>query len=67
MDAQEVKRIRQSLGLTLAQLAAMFRVDPHLLHEMETGDMRCSGPLSVLLELLDQGYIDHLRPDEPSA
>ena len=33
------------------------------LREMEGGRRDISGPITVSMELLDRGYIDHLRPD----
>ena len=66
MDPDEFARIRKSLDLSLTDLCRIMRLSPtkgsQSLREMEGGRRDISGPVSVIMDLLDQGYIDHLRP-----
>ena len=65
MDGAEFKRIREGLGLSLSDLATMLRVENiDNLRYFETGKKPVSGPISQLMDLLDQGYLDHLRPEQ---
>jgi DNA-binding transcriptional regulator YiaG len=52
------KSIRQRLGLTQSGLAAVLRVnDLRTVRKWEAGERAISGPVSLLMELLDDGTI----------
>lgn len=53
------KRIRtERLGMTQSQLAAVLRIDDiRTIRRWETGERSISGPVTFLMELLDQGKI----------
>ena len=67
MSPDEFARIRKSNDLSLSDLARLLRLSPmkgaQMLREFEYGKREVSGPISVIMDLLDQGYIDHLRDD----
>ena len=66
MDHAEFSRIRKSLDLSLTDLCQIMRLSPtkgaQALREMDGGRRDMSGPISVIMDLFDQGYIEHLRP-----
>jgi DNA-binding transcriptional regulator YiaG len=50
------KRIRQGAGLTQSGLAALLRIsDSRAVRRWEAGEREISGPVSILMELLDDG------------
>lgn len=52
------KAIRERAGLTQSQLADFLRIsDRRTIRYWETGERPVSGPVSLLMELLDQGVI----------
>ena len=59
MTPETFKRIRtERLGLTQTQLAAVLRVDDlRTIRRWEKGERAISGPVSYLMELLDEGKI----------
>ena len=59
MTPATFKRIRtERLGLTQTQLAAVLRVDDlRTIRRWEKGERAISGPVSYLMELLDEGKI----------
>ncbi len=56
MTPTTFKAIRQRAGLTQSGLAAMLRIaDIRTIRRWETGEREISGPVSILMELLDAG------------
>jgi len=56
MTPATFKAIRQRAGLTQSGLAAMLRIaDIRTLRRWETGEREISGPVSILMEMLDAG------------
>jgi transcriptional regulator with XRE-family HTH domain len=54
----QFKAIRHKLGLTQSGLAARLRVeDIRSIRRYETGERSISGPVSLLMELMDAGNI----------
>lgn len=50
------KAIRKRAGLTQSGLAAMLRIaDIRTIRRWETGEREISGPVSLLMEMLDAG------------
>jgi DNA-binding transcriptional regulator YiaG len=58
MTPNEFKAIRQRAGLTQSGLAARLRVsDLRTIRKWEAGERAISGPVSLLMELLDAGKL----------
>lgn len=58
MSPASFKAIRERAGLTQSQLADFLRIsDRRTIRYWETGERPVSGPVSLLMELLDQGVI----------
>jgi DNA-binding transcriptional regulator YiaG len=58
MTPATFKSIRERAGLTQSGLAAILRIeDLRTIRRYETGERSISGPVSLLMELLDQGKI----------
>jgi DNA-binding transcriptional regulator YiaG len=58
MTADKFKAIRERAGLTQSQLAALLRVSgKRTVGYWEAGERAISGPVSLLMELLDKGVI----------
>jgi DNA-binding transcriptional regulator YiaG len=58
MTPAQFKAIRHKLGLTQSGLAARLRVeDIRSIRRYETGERSISGPVSLLMELMDEGSI----------
>ena len=58
MTPAEFNRIRQSKGLSIAQIARILRSgDRFTIHQLSTGERPVSGPASILLEMLDRGEL----------
>lgn len=57
MDAATFKAIRAKLGHTQASLATFLRVTPRQVQMIEAGDRNPSGPMTLIMELLDAGRI----------
>ncbi len=58
MTPAEFKRIRESAGLTQTELGERIRVsDRRTIRRWEKGEREISGPVSLLMELLDQGRL----------
>tara|TARA_R110000772_G_scaffold89304_1_gene185083 strand:+ start:360 stop:611 length:252 start_codon:yes stop_codon:yes gene_type:complete len=56
MTPTEIKAIRERAGLTQAGLAALLRIsDSRSIRRWEDGSRAVSGPVSILLEMLDTG------------
>jgi transcriptional regulator with XRE-family HTH domain len=56
MTATEFKSIRESAGLSMGELADKLRLaSPRLLLRFEQGEQEVSGPISILMELIDRG------------
>jgi len=56
MTPATFKAIRQRAGLTQSGLAAMLRIaDIRTIRRWETGEREISGPVSILMEMLDAG------------
>ena len=47
--------IRKEAGLSLGQLSDIIRVHPRTIRRYEDGSIPISGPVSVLMELLQEG------------
>ena len=58
MPPSECRRIRNKAGLSLNQLAKVLRIgDLSTIHRWEKGARPISGPVSILLEMLDTGEL----------
>ena len=58
MTPTEFNRIRQSKGLSIAQTARVLRIgDRSTSHRWANGDRAISGPVSILMEMLDAGEL----------
>ncbi len=58
MTPATFKAIRERAGLTQSGLAAFLRIsDRRTIRYWETGERPVSGPVSLLMELLDAGTI----------
>lgn len=58
MTPATFKAIRQRLGLSQAGLAAVLRIeDVRTIRRYEMGERSVSGPVSLLMELLDAGNL----------
>lgn len=58
MIASEFKAIRQRAGLTMTALAVRLRIeDARTIRRYEAGDRAVSGPVSLLMELLNAGKL----------
>jgi DNA-binding transcriptional regulator YiaG len=64
MTPSAFKAICLRAGLTQSQLAAFLRIsDRRAVRYWETGERAISGPVSLLMELLDAGTIQSSRSD----
>lgn len=60
MTPTELKSIRERAGLTQDQLACLLRLsDSRTIRRYEDGSRSVSGPISILLELIDEGLLPH--------
>lgn len=58
MSAAEFRRIRRKVGLSFNGLAAVLRYrDVRGLRRMEDGQQDISGPVQVVMEMLDDGRL----------
>lgn len=58
MTHTQVKSIRERAGLTQGQLATLLRIeDSRTIRRWEDGSRAVSGPVSILLEMLDEGIL----------
>ena len=58
MTPSTFQRIRSNLGMTQTQLAAVLRIeDIRTIRRWERGERAISGPVSLLMELLDDGRL----------
>lgn len=58
MTPATFNRIRKKLGMTQTQLAAVLRIeDIRTIRRWEKGQRAISGPVSFLMELLDDGRL----------
>ena len=58
MTPATFKAIRERAGLTQGQLALRLRLsDSRTIRRYETGAREVSGPVSILMELLDAGQL----------
>jgi DNA-binding transcriptional regulator YiaG len=58
MTPSTFQRIRAKLGMTQTQLAAALRIeDIRTIRRWEKGERAISGPVSLLMELLDDGRL----------
>lgn len=58
MTPATFNRIRKKLGMTQTQLAAVLRIgDIQTIRRWEKGRRGISGPVSLLMELLDDGRL----------
>ncbi len=57
MSPVTFRAIRQRRELTQAALASVLRSDPRSVRKWEAGDREISGPVSRLMELLDEGAL----------
>lgn len=59
MTGNDMKSIRQGVGLSLGQLAALVRYkNTDQLRKMESGKVDVAGPVSLILELVRDGRLD---------
>lgn len=59
MPRAEFTAIRERAGLTKAALASLLRVTPRNVRQLEAGERKVSGPVSLLMELLASGVLRH--------
>ena len=60
MTPATFKAIRQRAGLTQSGLAAALRIsDGRAIRRWETGEREISGPVTLLMELIDQGKLGY--------
>lgn len=58
MTPSQFKSIRQRAGLTQSDLAAVLRIsDLRTIRKWEAGERSISGPVSLLMEMLDAGTL----------
>ncbi len=58
MTPETFKSIRREAGLTQAGLAALLRIeDARTIRRYEAGERKVSGPVSILMEMLDDGRL----------
>jgi DNA-binding transcriptional regulator YiaG len=58
MTPEQFRAIRKRAGLSQARLAALLRIgDLRTIRRYETGERSISGPVSLLMELIDQGEL----------
>lgn len=58
MTPETFRRIRTEAGLSLNQLAAVLRIsDGRSVRRWEDGERKVSGPVSILMELIDGGNL----------
>lgn len=73
MTPEEFRAIRTRAGLSLDALARVLRIaDKASVHRWEKGTRAISGPVTILMELLDSGdlpshYLDHRDKPRPSS
>ncbi len=61
MTPVDFRRIRTTAGFTQAQLASFLRIEStRAIRYWETGQRPITGPVSLLMELLDGGVIGPL-------
>ena len=59
MTPATFKAIRERAGLTQDQLAKLLRIsDGRTIRRYEDGSREVSGPVSILMELIDAGHIN---------
>lgn len=62
MDGASMKAIREKVGLSIYELAALLRYrDVDGLRKMESGKKPVSGPVQLVMEMLDDG---RLKPEQ---
>lgn len=60
MTPATFKAIRQRKGLSTRALAALFRLsDEKTIRRYETGERSISGPVTMLMEMLDAGELPY--------
>lgn len=58
MTAERFREIRRRAMLSIGQVAALLRIEDHrLIRSFESGDRPVTGPVGVLMELLDAGVL----------
>lgn len=58
MTPTEIKSIRERAGLTQDQLARLLRLsDSRAIRRYENGSRSISGPVAIILEMLDEGSL----------
>ena len=65
MTPTQIKAIRERAGLTQDQLAKLLRLsDSRTIRRYEDGSRAVSGPVSIILEMLDEGILPmrYLKP-----
>jgi transcriptional regulator with XRE-family HTH domain len=53
-EAIRLKKLREKLGLTQAELAEKFRVVPSAVNQWESGSRTIPGPVMVLVEIWER-------------
>jgi len=65
MTPEQFQQIRQRADLSRAQLAKLLRIkEVKTIYRYEHGEREISGPVSLLMEMIDAGVIsaNHARP-----
>ena len=55
MQARDFRKVREQLGLSVAQVAAYLRVQGRTVRRYESGERQISGPVAKLMERLAAG------------
>jgi DNA-binding transcriptional regulator YiaG len=65
MTPATFKAIRQRKGLSARKLADLLRIeDDRTIRRWEAGERKISGPVTLLMEMLDDGRLPALLPDK---
>lgn len=57
MTPEQFKKIRHQAGLSIKDLSSIIVVHERTIRRYESGQVPISGPVSVLMRLLDKGII----------
>lgn len=58
MTANQFRQIREAADLSRAQLAKLLRIkEVKTIYRYEHGEREISGPVSLLMEMIDQGKL----------
>lgn len=65
MSAERFRSVRVAAGMSQSETARFLRIsDKRVIRNWEAGERAISGPVSLLMDLLDAGVIGPDRPDK---